>query len=72
MEQTKEQLAVKAFGVESCAESKAYDLYCIGKSGVEIAETLLDEFTDLDADQIDKAVNDACERFNEKQNQHEL
>ena len=51
---------------EPSSESRAYSLYCAGKYGTEIAEILSEEYTELDADQIDKIVNDAKERYMER------
>ena len=53
-------------GVAEGSEFRAYSLYCAGKHFTDIIEILADEYPELDADQIDTIVNDACERFKEK------
>lgn len=57
------------------SEQRAYSLYCAGKHFTEIIEMLGDEYPELDSDQIEKIVNDAKERFDERniplENSHE-
>ena len=48
------------------SESRAYSLYCAGKHGTQIAETLGDEYPELDYDQIASIILAAFERFTEK------
>ena len=54
------------------SEARAYDLYCIGNHSSDIAETLGDEFPELDGDQIAKIILDAWERYKENKVRHDL